>query len=71
MQLLKIAIISLLLGSTAYAGVATWRNYGAQEFEHPGGISLRDESVRSRKAGFFPYYARNRSYRGGGLSGGK
>ena len=71
MQFFKIAIISLLLGSSAFAGLATWRNFGAQTFEHPKGLSLRQESVRAGRTGFFPYYARHRSHRGGGLSGGK
>jgi len=70
MQLFKIAIIGLLVGGSALAGFATWRNVGAQAFEHPEGISLRQESVRSR-AGFFLFYARSRYHRGGGLSGGK
>ncbi|MGD9365658.1 MAG: hypothetical protein PVH87_08185 [Desulfobacteraceae bacterium] len=68
MQFIKIVVFSMLLGSTAFAGYATWRNFGAQKFEHPQGISLRQESVR---AGFFPYYGRYRTHRGGGLSGGK
>lgn len=71
MQFLKIAVFSLLLGSTAFAGYATWRNFGAQKFEHPQGISLRQESVRAGRTGFFPYYGRYRTHRGGGLSGGK
>ena len=71
MPFLKIAIVSLLVGGSAFAGIATWRNYGAQNFEHPTGISLRQESVRTNGAGFFPYYARSRYHRGGGIRGGK
>lgn len=71
MQLLRIALLGVLVASSAFAGLATWRNYGAQQFEHPQGISLRQESVNRGRAGFFPYYARSRHHRGGGLSGGK
>jgi hypothetical protein len=71
MQFLKVAVISLLVGGSAFAGFATWRNYGAQDFEHPEGISLRQESVRAGRAGFFRSYNRHRSHRGGGLSSGK
>lgn len=71
MQLLRLALVGLLVGGTAFAGLATWRNFGAQPFEHPQGISLRQESVQKGRAGFFPYYARSRHFRGGGLSGGK
>ena len=70
MQFLKIAIVGALLGTSAFAGFATWRNYGAQKFEHPEGISLRQESVRTGR-GFFHSYGRFRSHRGGGLSRGK
>lgn len=71
MQLLKVVIVSVLLGSTVFAGFATFRNVGAQEIEHPEGISIRQESVQTRRSGFFPYYARSRAHRGGGLAGGK
>jgi hypothetical protein len=71
MQLFKIVIVGLMVGGSALAGFATWRNVGAQTFEHPEGISLRQESVRTSRTGFFPYYARSRYHRGGGLSGGK
>ena len=72
MQFLKIVVFSLLLGSTAFAGYATWRNFGAQSFESPQGVSLRQESVRTgHRGGFFAYYGRSRTHRGGGLSGGK
>ena len=70
MQFLRIVVTGLLVGGTAMAGLATWRNVGAQAFEHPKGISLRQESVRGRTGGFFPYYS-TRHHRGGGLSGGK
>jgi hypothetical protein len=64
-------VIGLLAGSTLLAGWATRRNLGAQEFEHPKGISLRQDSVRTSRAGFFPWYVGSRRHRGGGFSGGK
>lgn len=71
MQLLKIAIITILAGGTLFASAATFSKMGAKNVEHPAGITLRQESVRTGHSGFFPYYSRRHSHRGGGLSGGK
>lgn len=71
MQFIKIAVITLLAGGTIYASVATYRKVGAQLVEHPAGISLRQESVRTKRSGWFLYYNRRHSHRGGGLSRGK
>ena len=71
MQFIKIAVLFLLAGGTIVASAATFTKAGVQTIEHPEGISLREESVRTRRAQFFPYYSRSRYHRGGGLSRGK
>ena len=71
MQFIRFLVISALLGGTMFAGVATFRNYGAQSIKHPEGISLRQESVQKGPKGFFPHYRHYRIYRGGGFRGGK
>ena len=71
MQFIKIAVITLLVGGTIYASVATYRKVGVQTVESPEGISLRQESVRNQRPGRFLYYNRTHSHRGGGLSRGK
>ncbi len=68
---LRIAVILLLVGVTTFTVIATFAKLGAESAEHPGGISLREESIRTSRTGFFGYYARTRTYRGGGLRGGK
>lgn len=64
-----IAVAVLGTGTTTFATVA---GYGADELEHPGGVSLRQSSVSSGggSSGFFVGYA-TRSHLGGGLAGGK
>ena len=73
MRLIRWVIMLFLVGGSALAGAATFSHLGAQSFEHPEGIQLRQESTRSRTRGFgfFPLYARTHAHRGGGLSGGK
>jgi hypothetical protein len=71
MQFIKIAVLFLLAGGTIVASAATFTKAGVQTIDHPDGISLRQESVRTRRARFFPYYRRGRYHRGGGLSRGK
>jgi hypothetical protein len=67
---IKIFFIAFFVGVTFLAGFATYKGIGAQELEHPKGISLRQESVR-RGGGllFFPMYTR--THYGGGFRGGK
>ena len=64
----KLLLLTLLGGGTTAAGAATWMGVGVAPPEEPQGISLRQESARSRAHGFFYAY---RSHRGGGLRGGK
>ena len=59
---------ALLTGGTLFAGAATVSKMGVAQAEEPQGISLREESRRSRGMGFFHSH---RSHRGGGLRGGK
>jgi len=69
-KLLLIAIAGSLGAATLLAGVQTARRSYAERPDHPLGLSLRDDSVRSaRGAGFFYMYGR--SHRGGGLRSGK
>jgi hypothetical protein len=71
MQFIKIGVLFLLAGGTIVASAATFTKAGVQTIEHPEGISLRQESVRTRRAHFFTFYRRGRYHRGGGLSRGK
>ncbi len=65
---MKIAVILMMLSTTGLAVYATHSKIGAQNPEHPQGISLRDESRRSNE-GFFLFYGR--SHFGGGMHDGK
>ena len=67
MQFIKIGVLFLLAGGTIVASAATYTKAGVQTIDHPDGISLRQESVRTKRARFFPYYRRGRYHRGGGL----
>jgi len=69
MGFLKIAVILALMSSTGFAVYATSAKVGAQNPEHPEGISLRDDSRSNRGGGFFIFYGR--SHYGGGMRGGK
>jgi hypothetical protein len=64
----------LAVGGSALAGGAlTFSTFGAQDMEHPDGLSLRQASPGRPGAatGFFLWYAASRGHRGGGLRGGK
>lgn len=65
----RIFLWILLGGITFFSACATITNMGARSVEHPAGIDLKDESIRSHRAGFFGYYGR--SYHGGGIRMGK
>ena len=65
-----IILASLLAGGTFLAGAATFGKFGVSRLNEPQGISLREESVRSKRQGFFRTY-HLRSHTGGGLSRGK
>jgi len=71
MRFIKFGVITLLAGGTIFATAATFSKVGAQSIEHPQGLKLRQESTRTRGYGFFPFYARSHSHRGGGLARGK
>jgi len=70
--MIKLGVMALLAGGTLLASAATFMNVGAQSFEHPEGLKLRQESARTTRGyGFFPMYVRTHDHRGGGLAGGK
>lgn len=68
MRIARFFLAALLLGGTVLAGVATFGGRFVAPAEEAMGLSLREESLRARGAGFFTGY---RSHRGGGLHGGK
>ena len=53
-----------------FAYVATESNLGAETFEHEEGVSIRQDSNKTRHRSLFIFYS-HRSHMGGGLSGGK
>ena len=64
MNFLKIAaVLTLLVGGTLYAGIATIRHHGVQKTMYPQGISLRQKSLH--RAGIVRTHSR------GGLRRGK
>lgn len=70
--LLRYPALLFLLGLTVLDCGATFAHVGAQSWEHPDGISLRQDSTGSGSGvgGFFLFY-NSRSHYGGGISGGK
>lgn len=68
MKLAKVLTGFVFAGGTTLAAIGTMANVGVPRAEEPQGVSLRQESVRTRTPGFFAGY---RAHRGGGLRGGK
>ena len=64
-------VAAALTVATLVAGAATVTRVGAQDVEHPEGLSLKDESVRTKHRGLFFLMYAGRSHRGGGLHSGK
>ncbi len=71
MPFLRVALITLIAGSTIWAATSTMRKSGIPSVRHPQGISLREDSIQGRRAGVFPGMMRTRTHRGGGLRSGK
>lgn len=69
MRFLRFIFIALTAGSTIIATGATMTKAGVPLVSQPQGISLRQDSVTGRHAGFFPYMGR--SHHGGGMRGHK
>ncbi|QTA90049.1 hypothetical protein [Desulfonema magnum] len=67
---MKIIAIILLLSISGCSLMAVLGKIGAEDIEHPAGLSLRQKSLRTGGIGFFSYY-HTRSHYGGGLRGGK
>ena len=61
--------IFVLIGGGIFANLATKYSLGAESFGQEEAMSLRQDSVGSRRA-FFVYVG-GRSHMGGGLAGGK
>jgi hypothetical protein len=68
MKLAKVLTGLVFAGGTTIAAVGSLANIGVPAAEEPQGVSLRQESTRTRTPGFFAGY---RAHRGGGLRGGK
>ena len=71
MRFMKIAIIGVLVGTTLWASVSTWRHSSVGTVAFPQGVSLRQESLQPGGAPVIPGAPRRRSHLGGGLRGGK
>ena len=72
MRLIKtLLLITILGGSTLFAGYATFSALGVQTASYPQGISIRGDSVRGPRAAVVPLGRGGRVHRGGGLSRGK
>ncbi|MFT7520424.1 MAG: hypothetical protein ACI9MC_002570 [Kiritimatiellia bacterium] len=65
----------VILGSALISGggsALAYTSYGVESFEHPDGISLRQESAGPVPGAFFLFYStHHRRHSGGGLHGGK
>ncbi len=70
MKILRVAVFGMLALATLGAGWATISGLGTQDPEYPKGISLREQSTRSRHGHAYLFFG-GRSHRGGGLSHGK
>ncbi|MCP4747516.1 MAG: hypothetical protein GY874_15440 [Desulfobacteraceae bacterium] len=72
MQFLRILVFAAVCFGTLGAFTGTFAKWGVPLANHPQGVQLRQDSVgTSRSSGFIFFGTRRRSYRGGGLSGGK
>jgi len=71
MKKIRWIVMIVLVCGTLMAALLTFAKIGADSVDDPQGISLREESAKApRGMGFF-HMAHSRSFRGGGLLGGK
>jgi len=65
-------LVGMVLLVSGAGSALAFSSVGAEPFEHPEGISLRQESVGLVPGAFFLFYGRtHRRHTGGGLHGGK